>query len=76
MVKMYNYINVNQQCYPLENKKICIWGRSLSALALYVELQNRGIISLALRILLLKRMKYLQGFQYIHFRKYSVWKTW
>lgn len=46
MVKMYNYINVNQQYYPLENKKICIWGRSVSALTLYVELQNNGGVNI------------------------------
>lgn len=43
MIKEYKYINVTQECYCFENKEICIWGRSVSALALYVGLCSRGV---------------------------------
>lgn len=44
MIKEYKYINVNQECYSFEyNKEVCIWGRSISALTLYVELRSRGV---------------------------------
>lgn len=42
MVKIYHCINTGKQYYSLENREICIWGRSVSALELYVELQNGG----------------------------------
>lgn len=43
MVRKYSYIDVNQECYSLENRDVCIWGRSISALELYVKLHDKGV---------------------------------
>lgn len=43
MVKKYKYIDVSKENFSLNNKKVIIWGRALSALRLYVELQAKGV---------------------------------
>lgn len=43
MVSKFNYINVINTSVQLENRKIIIWGKSVSALGLYVELHSKNI---------------------------------
>ena len=43
MIKLYNYINVLQNDSILLNKNIIIWGKSVSALNLYVELKSKNV---------------------------------
>ena len=45
MVKKYKYINTEKQIVDLTDKKVIIWGKSASALQLYVDLaQNARVI--------------------------------
>ena len=43
MVKTYSYINILQEHFNLLDKKVIVWGRSISALNLYVELRSKNI---------------------------------
>ena len=43
MVKTYKYINTLQENYNLADKRVIIWGKSISALNLYVELKSRNV---------------------------------
>ena len=39
MVKEYKYINTEINLYDLDDKPLVIWGRSVSALKLYLQLK-------------------------------------
>ena len=43
MVKWYNYINMLEEKVDLSEKKVIIWGKSISALNLYVQLKTKRI---------------------------------
>ncbi len=43
MVKIYRYINILQENFKLSDKRVIIWGKSISALNLYVELRSKNI---------------------------------
>lgn len=43
MVKIYRYIDILQEQFDLSGKKVIIWGKSISALSLYVELKSKNI---------------------------------
>lgn len=43
MVKVYRYINTLQESFDLTDKRVIIWGKSISALNLYVELKEKNI---------------------------------
>jgi FkbM family methyltransferase len=43
MVKIYRYINTLQEEFDLTDRKVIIWGKSISALNLYVELKSKNV---------------------------------
>lgn len=43
MIKTYRYTNTLYENFNFENKKVIIWGKSISALNLYVELKSKNV---------------------------------
>lgn len=43
MIKRYNYIDTQSKIVDFTNKKVIIWGKSISALKLYVELKTMNV---------------------------------